>query len=494
MKKRIFPVILSCVLIVPMMFSCADKDTAKNSDATTQPQSQTAEVTTEGRLYPDLPEKDFEGYNFRILTKGQFDVHWKSKDIYAEEQTGEVINDAVYQRNAAMMEKYNFTITEVPAQDTAATAKKSILAQSDDFDMLCMGIPAAGSLMSSGYILNLNDVPYMDLSKPWYDQNANKQLSIMNKLYMTVGELTIMDNDATWVVLFNKQIARDLGLPDFYQAVHSGEWTIDMMWDSAKKAAKDLNGDSVMDETDQWGMESESFNTFALCIGAGANVVSKDENDIPYFTMNTERFVNAFGKAMPMQTDYNTTMYVTKFNSKFPGVSVWSDCMDKTFADGRSLFNFAGLNRVTLFRSMETDFGILPVPKYDKEQEKYYNVVSQWCSNSIAIPITVTDIERTGIIIEALSAESMYTLTPAYYDIALTTKSARDEESVAMLDLIFNNRVYDLANTYDWGGALSLITSMTDSAKTDLASGLESKTPAFEKALAKFLDDVALLQ
>jgi predicted heme/steroid binding protein len=249
-----------------------------------------------------------------------------------------------------------------------------------------------------------------------------------------------------------------------------------------------------MDETDQWGMESESFNTFALCIGAGASVVSKDENDIPYFTMNTERFVNAFGKAMPMQTDYNTTMYVTKFNSKFPGVSVWSDCMDKTFADGRSLFNFAGLNRVTLFRSMETDFGILPVPKYDKEQEKYYNVVSQWCSNSIAIPITVTDIERTGIIIEALSAESMYTLTPAYYDIALTTKSARDEESVAMLDLIFNNRVYDLANTYDWGGALSLITSMTDSAKTDLASGLESKTPAFEKALAKFLDDVALLQ
>ena len=86
------------------------------------------------------------------------------------------------------------------------------------------------------------------------------------------------------------------------------------------------------------------------------------------------------------------------------------------------------------------------------------------------IPITVTDFERTGIIIEALSAESMYVLTPAYYEISLKTKYSRDNESQEMLDIIFASTVFDLGNIFDWGGVYSLPGTLTENSSTDFSS------------------------
>ena len=44
---------------------------------------------------------------------------------------------------------------------------------------------------------------------------------------------------------------------------------------------------------------------------------------------------------------------------------------------------------------------------------------------------------------------------PAYYDVQLKTKIARDDESSEMLDIIFAGRKYDLGSIYDWGGLTS---------------------------------------
>ena len=164
--------------------------------------------------------------------------------------------------------------------------------------------------------------------------------------------------------------------------------------------------------------------------------------------------------------------------------------MDKCFAEGRALFNFAGLNRVTLFREMETDFGILPIPKWDEAQEEYHNVVSLYCAALIAVPKTAGNLERTGVVLEALNAESMYTLTPAYYDITLKTKSARDEESSAMLDIIFDSRVYDLGNMFAWGGAFDLPGTLTKSGADKIASQAEAKKKSAENEMNKTLDAI----
>jgi len=55
------------------------------------------------------------------------------------------------------------------------------------------------------------------------------------------------------------------------------------------------------------------------------------------------------------------------------------------------------------------------------------------------------------VILEALAAESLYTLRPAYYDKSLKGKHARDEESVEMLDIIILSKMYDFGWYYQFG-------------------------------------------
>jgi len=88
-------------------------------------------------------------------------------------------------------------------------------------------------------------------------------------------------------------------------------------------------------------------------------------------------------------------------------------------------------------------------------------------------------------ILEALSAESKYTLRPAYYDVTLKTKMARDEDSSDMLDIIFRNRVWDIgeiSNFGDFGWQLIALSMKNDS---NIASLFEKRQGAMQKDIDK---------
>jgi len=130
-------------------------------------------------------------------------------------------------------------------------------------------------------------------------------------------------------------------------------------------------------------------------------------------------------------------------------------------------------------RSMEVDFGIIPYPKYDKQQGKYYTYADARGS-VLALPVNSPDVEKIGVIVEALSAESKRYVVPAYYDIALTQKDIRDEESREMLDIIFAGRVYDIGYMFDSGLAWS-ISILLNEKKSDLTSSYEKNEAKYKK-------------
>ena len=487
--------ILSAILLMSLILSASCGSTPTDGAVTSEEQlteSTETEETTEARIEPDLPDTKWEGYQFRVLTKGDTNVHWKSKDIAATEENGDVINDAVYKRNMKIYDRFGVEMVDIPSPngtwDLSAPLRKSVMAASDDYDMVASGFnDAVKNLSTEGMLMELHNVPYMDLSKPWYDQNANEQLSIEGKLFATAGDMILMDNEATLCVLFNKKLAEDYALEGFYEMVKNGKWTIDKMTEFSKLTAKDLDGDGTIGEKDQWGNIGEPLNTYALMVACDAIAVKKNKDDVPVFDVQNEHFYDAFTKAVNLNRDDKVTMFCDNFKA----ADVWADIIDPAFTEGRVLFNTAGLVRVTVFRAMETNFGILPLPKYDESQKEYNSMVSIGCANSIAIP-TTADAERSGAVIEALSAESYYTLTPAYYDIVLKTKNARDDASSEMLDIIFDNRIFDIAYMFDWGGIIGSINGLKTDGK--ISSTIDSKLKAAEKELEKTLTAYAELE
>jgi len=409
------------------------------------------------------------------------------QEIYAEEETGDPINDAIYMRNKKIEEQYNVAIKEIlyTRDSLNVPVKKAVAAGDRSYDLICGNIRELGIISLRKELLDLARVNYIDLQKPWYDQNAAADLSIGHKLFFAVSELQISNKDGTWSVLFNKKLLQNLGLDDPYKLVKDGKWTMDKMFEYASAANKDINGDGIMNEEDQWGMEGEGFNIYALMNGAGTRLVKKDENDMPYYAGYTERDIDIFEKGAAYIGDKNKSMLAENFASKYS--NVWDGLINPIFATDRILFFFTSLSRVTWHRSSETDFGILPVPKYEENQQNYVNTVSVWlaCGLGITVDFDGSDLDRSAIIAEALSAESLYTLTPAYYDIQLKTKFARDDESSEMLDIIFANRVYSTPQLYDWGGMISTICGMLTSSSRNFVSSMDKIEPKIIKDIAK---------
>ncbi len=486
MKRKSIAALLLISLLVSV--SCGS-DEKTQTDTTADPSSETTTTEDTAKLEPTLPNTRYDGYEFRVLTKGVNNVHWKSKDIQANEETGDVINDAVYKRNLAVNERFGITIVDIASPsgtwNLTDTLRASVMAGSDDYDMAASGFTDCPVKMAAeGGLVDLNTIPYMDLSKPWYDQNSIEQLQINGKNFAVAGDMLIMDDDATLGVLFNKQMAEDYKLDDLYQLVKDGKWTIDIMTKYAAEAAADLNNNGKMDFEDQYGLASQPSNTYATLIGFGVQSVTRSNGDEFEFNVQTEKFVDALTKSLKMNRNYDFTLH----ESKISGVNdIYGDVIDPAFTSGRVLFNYASLVRVSHFRSMEIDFGIIPQPKFDEDQDNYYATVSLACADSIVVPSSATNLERTGAIIEALSAEGYYCMKDAYYDNVLKAKGARDEESSEMLDIIFENRVFDLGYMYDWGGITAAINKLEIDG--NIASTIDSNLQAAKTAMQKTIDD-----
>ncbi|MCL1794458.1 MAG: hypothetical protein FWG34_11385 [Oscillospiraceae bacterium] len=496
--KFIAEVLILCLLFLAVS-SCAQNESAKIAETAEETAAQDAgsseidpnQEAEAPRVVSEAPAIDCGGYNFRILSREAetADHHWEAKEIVAEEQTGDVVNDAVYTRNTTVSEKYNIQISRVANVDPAALAKKAVTAGIDEYDLMFAGLGSTVTIAQNGCLMDLKQVPHVDLAKPWYDQNANAQLSIANKLYTTFCDFTIMDKDATWVYLFNKKLVQDLGLDDPYPMVREGKWTIDKMVEMCKGASKDLNGDGTMSWEDQFGWEGESWNMYAGIIAAGIWPITKNSEDLPEYAGIGEKGIIAFTKLLDLFGDKSLCLR----SDDVAGLSgnVWNDIMDASFMDGRILFTNAGMNRVTLFRSMDIDFGIIPSPKLEESRSEYCNTISPFQATSLSVPATVSEPEKIGAITDALCAESKYTLIPAYYDIQLKTKLARDDESAEMLDIIFANRRFDLELIYNWGGLSGIFATAMTKNDANITSSLEKAEPKIIKAIEKTVEAYA---
>ena len=482
-------VLLLAISLIVLSAACSGGNFDADKKTTDAPKGDNREEQTEApaeRFTPNLPDMDFEGYEFRSY------VFYYSEGLNVTfdtgEENGDTINDAIYRRNRYIENKYNVTLKEIVTTNDPwnmnADFKKSVNSGSDDFD-ICLQVDfKAFELVSEGYILPVEKLPYMDMTMPWYARDINEALSVGNKYFIALGDECLTLYDCITAICFNKSLAKDMGLENLYELVRTGKWTYDKFFGICRAVSSDIDGDGKMTVADRYGIVSQSdcvLPLFWVC--AGVQTVTKDADDM--LTLNLAGNEKLFG------------LLENAYQNIYGGDKIYFDSFEEIgyveenrnvsrsqFENSLGLFYPVGIGRIPSLRAMDADFGVIPFPKADENQSRYYSrVANPWPK---VVPVNAQSPERTSIILEALAAESKNTAVPALKEICLKTKFARDEESAEMLDLIFDTVFMDLGDSVYWDIRTGLQNEMTK--KGNFASYAEKNAGKFQRLLDKFND------
>lgn len=403
--------------------ACANNEEPENTDTL-------SEALTEEDLYFEegLSTERYDGYNFRILIrKGMIG------DQYQETDSENVIDSAVFKRNKAVEAKYGITITatESSSGDYETDALNSILAGDDAYDLIFAHSRAAFAYAVRGALHNVNDIESINTESPWWNADINDSCNINGYQYVLDGDISRQGLGSAMVLFFNKNLFDDLQLEYPYELVRDGIWTFDEFSYLARKGAMDLNGDGIMKlEDDRFGFTTGSYSApISILYTGGSKIYDKNDEGILELTLYSNKTVDVFDSFFRMM-DSNACAITDGYEG--PGI----------FTARRALFTTTTMDMAMAYRSMDDDFGILPYPKYDEDDE--YASVINGIAHLTLIPVTVSDPERTGAITEALCAYGSKYVIPAFYDVSLKTKSARDDESEEMMDIVKESIIYDI--------------------------------------------------
>ena len=442
MHLREIILVLSAAVLAAGSVSCSGAKTSVNSPRTTENTSAAAAETED--LSPEV--KDFGGYNFRIVTKQPHTY----ESLAPDEIDGTLINDLVYNRDLRIAESYNISFSETIVDDASATTRKNVLSNDDFADTVVYQLIYQLTDSADELLYNLKDLGSLRLDMPWWDAEMQETLTINKKLYSILGDITVSDELHIFAVAYNKKLFADTyGDINLYEKVKSGEWTFDYFWNYIRGFAKDINGDNKIDDKDNWGLLYDAGTVFTLFNGSGTSSVIYSDGKYE-LNIDNENTYDKISKYLVVATSYPDAMMV----EKLPGVYD-----NKSFQNGQVLFlgSMPLLSAADDFRFMSDDFGLLPIPKYDESQDGYH------CSmhahvESLAIPVTCPDSERTALILEALCYDSHNNLNGELYNMFFDEKATRDEESKDMLNIIFKSKIYPIdyiANITGLGGIFS---------------------------------------
>jgi len=481
--------LLALLMLASTATACGDSGASETTADTAADNTAAETVETEEteNFDPGLPAKDFGGRTFTFMTKNDESwTEWKESSIYYPELTGEVLNDAVFNRNSYVQETYNVVLAEYAPNSGNMVKEAGAAVQSGDtvYDVIMPPLNYSGQLVQSGYLMDLYEVENLNLSQRWWDERSIADLSIANKLYMVSGDISTLNNDATWCTMINLGVLNELGVETPYQYVAEDNWTFDTYKLLCEDASVDLDGDGEYGKNDRIANLTQNENAKAMLISFGYHLINKDENDIPYFDLEGNERVYTILEDITvfMQDDRLSLNYHEKGkNDNYHLLTT------KMFEENRGLFWITNLQMVIRLREMETDFGIAPCPKYDQQQEDYCNVV--WFVGSYStVPVSALNPAESGFILEALAAKSREILRPAYYETALSLKYLRDEESIEMLDLVIDNRAYELEQAFDFGSTSAIDTIVLN--EKEPASTFASSSKSIASKIEKTLEQI----
>jgi len=459
MKKRFMALLLAVLTVLPTLIACGAENQVADTTtaATTAPVADTTtaateETTTEGYAVKDnLPEDlKFTGKTISIISRGR---SWCKDEVSVEALTGDVINDAVYNRNAAVEDRLgvkivNYLTTDNDNYSITETIRKQVQAGTDEYNLFANSVYATIMYTADNLFQDMSDLTYLDLEQPYWSQGFNEAASIGEAQYFATGAICLSLYRFVFATFFNKNMFDEYQVPYLYDVVNDGKWTLDYQREISQNIYNDLNGDGKKDAGDRYGFitNHNMIGVDAYWSSCDLPILGKDADNFLQYAVNVERLSAAVDKINTLIWDNEGAYQVANKSA-----DAEQDDICTMFAQDQSAMTTLRLIHVESedMRNMSSLYGIVPMPKLDETQDQYYSYAHDTMT-AYGIPLTVVDeeLEMVGAFMEALASESYRTLTPAYYELALKTKYVSDEESVQMLDLVIDSFYVDAGVLY----------------------------------------------
>lgn len=487
MKKSVK--FLSCILAIMTLLLCFAA-CGGNGDETTAP-SNVEEETETGRdsIKDTVPtDLNFGGEDVTFFVRDNLEL-WKN-EMDVEKTTNDTLYDAIYYRNVTVEERLGIEIKQISQaghhnEQTTwnQTLRNAVLTKSGDFDTAAIYQAFGAALAFEGIYYNVLDLPHINLDQPWWNQNMRKELTLFDNLYFLSGDITVTQSAYAVGTFFNKNLFEEFYSTqnvDLYDMVRKGEWTIDEMYNLVAGVWVDNNSNGVIDNEDTIGFSGAEKGAGLMdqWIPALGIKITNISDGYPELAVYDEHTVSAFEKMKKLYTENPGTLLKEGLNTT-------------SFRAGNQLFSVAEINAGADFRSMDDDYGVLPMPKYDKEQEKYQTRFLT-SSSIVTVLSTCENPAKIGATLELMGAESYKQVTPAYYEICLKGKYSDAPEDAEMYDKILEGIYFDFGFCY--GVSIGNISTIFRDYRGDIAQKWESNKISYQTQLDDVitaLDDIS---
>ena len=493
--KRALSLILAMLMLVMTVVSCGAKpdesgDTTTTTAAVDAGTTAPAEATTTApqetvapELRDDIPEVNFNGESFKVLIREETKHEMTSPEI-----TGDLVNDAVYNREVTVEDRLGVSIDVHTIKgnwdfrnDFISHVSNSILSNDHTFDMAMTHNAYLASMILRGLATDMNELENLDFSKKWWCQKYVENIAIDGKVYSAMGDIGVSLYEYLEATYFNKKIAEEHQITDLYELVQSGKWTLDKMMEYVKMVGADLNGDGKYDQNDLFGLAIDNHNCRYAATVWQTEITKVGENGQRFFNLPNERFTNCYESLYHAIYD-NTQVLFDGSNTH--GL--------KMFTNDQLLFFTERLSRAALMKEMDSEYGIIPFPKYDENQAEYVSATRD-SHSGLMIASNIQNPALVGTTVEALCMYGYKEVTPAYYETTLKLKYLSDETAMSMLDLIRDSVDFDFAILYTvpLSTMYSFYGEKIASATPSIASSVKAQAKAWQKLLDKMYEDFA---
>ena len=486
MKNKALTLLLALAMMTtPLFTACSDAtNNAESTAPTTSSTTASADVSAEDTAdepqdfytMTGLPrDLNLNGYDVKFDVEEGNNGALTARSVWVEEDSGDIVDSAIFDRNMAVMEGLNCNITLLASDtygsssNTKTRLRTQVQAGSDDIQLAGFYQYYGTVIATENLVYNMANMPYNDFSRDYWGVGYMDALSYKGAYVFATGPMSLRYTGGVYVTYVNSNLWAEF-YPDvnIYDTVRDGKWTYDMLYDVTNATYIDTNGNGTADTTDVYGfILSLQDMVDGMAVGADVKWSERDTEGNVSIIVNNEHSINFYEK-----------LYKLMYNSTGAHSATQDDSVTvmKMFNDGYGMITINKMFQAEIYlREMEDNYTIIPIPKLDEAQAAYNSAIHDGCT-IFAMPITTGNPDAVSAVLEALAAESARIVSPAYYDQALKVKYTRDSDSGEMIDLIYSNISTDFAFMYS--------NNISDIAHL-FRSNISNKTEAISSAMAR---------